>query len=265
MTAMSPICSISPRQLARTCAFGRPYPITAGVVADARIPVDAFAPVDGGDRLVHPVVALPHLLDQMRESDDAVYQSVSSIDGRARTTVLADRHDPALHRLRPAERAGSGELAPRYAADGAHRRYGLDPPRDRRRDDHQAEPPPRRDGGLLAPDGERARAGGRPQGPCGGRGGGTQAPARRGARPHGAATEHPREHGRRRHRPRCARRIIYANREATKFLGPFHEGEQDFASLVASRRILSADGSELDRPGPTVRRSGEPTFRKSSC
>lgn len=40
--------------------------------------------------------------------------------------------------------------------------------------------------------------------------------------------------------------IIYANREATKYLGPFHEGEQDFASLVASRRILSADGSEFD-------------------
>ena len=41
-------------------------------------------------------------------------------------------------------------------------------------------------------------------------------------------------------------RIIYANREAAKLLGPFREGEQEFAALVASRRILAADGSDLD-------------------
>jgi two-component sensor histidine kinase/PAS domain-containing protein len=41
-------------------------------------------------------------------------------------------------------------------------------------------------------------------------------------------------------------RIIYANREAAKLLGPFREGEQEFATLVASRRILAAGGSDLD-------------------
>jgi PAS domain S-box-containing protein len=40
--------------------------------------------------------------------------------------------------------------------------------------------------------------------------------------------------------------ITYANPEATKLLGPLREGDQEFASLVALRRILAADGSDLD-------------------
>lgn len=40
--------------------------------------------------------------------------------------------------------------------------------------------------------------------------------------------------------------IIYANREAVKLLGPFRQGEQEFAALVTSRRILAGDGSELN-------------------
>jgi PAS domain S-box-containing protein len=39
--------------------------------------------------------------------------------------------------------------------------------------------------------------------------------------------------------------IIYANPEATRLLGPIQAGEQEFASLVLSRRILAADGKEL--------------------
>ena len=40
--------------------------------------------------------------------------------------------------------------------------------------------------------------------------------------------------------------IIYANREAMSLLGPFRLEEQEFAALVAARRILAADGSDLD-------------------
>jgi two-component system, chemotaxis family, CheB/CheR fusion protein len=41
-------------------------------------------------------------------------------------------------------------------------------------------------------------------------------------------------------------RIVYANREAVELLGPLPPGEREFSQLVDSRRILSADGSELD-------------------
>jgi PAS domain S-box-containing protein len=41
-------------------------------------------------------------------------------------------------------------------------------------------------------------------------------------------------------------RVIYANREATKLFGPLDKGARNFASLVAARRILAADGSDLD-------------------
>jgi two-component sensor histidine kinase/PAS domain-containing protein/ActR/RegA family two-component response regulator len=40
-------------------------------------------------------------------------------------------------------------------------------------------------------------------------------------------------------------RIIYANREATRLLGPVQAGQQEFASLVEGRRILAADGAVL--------------------
>lgn len=41
-------------------------------------------------------------------------------------------------------------------------------------------------------------------------------------------------------------RIIYANREAVKYLGPFRENTQPFAHLVTSHRIMAEDGSDLD-------------------
>lgn len=40
--------------------------------------------------------------------------------------------------------------------------------------------------------------------------------------------------------------IIYANPEATRLFGPIRPGEEEFACLVATRRIRAADGSELD-------------------
>lgn len=49
-------------------------------------------------------------------------------------------------------------------------------------------------------------------------------------------------------------RVIYANREAWKLLGPLREEEQDFAELLETRQLLAADGAPLapeagpDRP-----------------
>lgn len=41
-------------------------------------------------------------------------------------------------------------------------------------------------------------------------------------------------------------RIIYANREAVEDLGPFQQGTQPFSQLIMSRRIVAADGSDID-------------------
>jgi hypothetical protein len=118
------------------------------------------------------------LLDRMQDSDDNVYPSISSLDGRTRLYGYSRIGEtPLFIGYGVTNTSDSRPLARGNAADGARRDDGDNPARDLRDNHPAAEPQPRRNGDLVAPDGRgtRARSG---QACAGrGRGRGTQTPA----------------------------------------------------------------------------------------